>query len=108
MTDPYVTPKESPDDRIDHGVVRQGQPCPECGSTSTGADSLHIRPSILATLLFGWIFLLIRTAFGKKTVSCQDCGASWSFRSVGNNLALAALLFIVLALALGYFADPVD
>lgn len=76
---------------------KPGRPCLSCGSTNTGDEAaFRHRPSLIGVIFFGWLFLLVRTAFSKHTEVCRDCGAVRRYKSVGSCLAL--LLLIVTAL----------
>jgi uncharacterized protein (DUF983 family) len=85
-------------------LPNRGRPCSDCGSANTGTNtSLAPRPGVISIILFGWIAILIRTAFGKKTEACRDCGATHHYRTPANRIALVLLLIMVLLLALAYF-----
>ncbi|RYD61847.1 MAG: hypothetical protein EOP83_16085, partial [Verrucomicrobiaceae bacterium] len=75
---PPSTPSPPPtEDRGSDSVtdVKASRRCEKCGSTNTsGEEALRSKPSILAFILFGWIFLLIRSAFSKQREYCHDCG----------------------------------
>lgn len=116
--DPYVPPSAAPQERIPvaaspapsaaaptQGLPR-GLPCEKCGSDNTGTETaLRMRPSVIAFVLLGWLFLLVRTAFKPKTETCRDCGSTTSFRTPGNNLALAILIMIVLLVGISLLAE---
>lgn len=83
-----------------------GLPCAKCGSRNTAPETaLRARPSIIAFLLFSWLLFLIRAAFIPRTDTCRDCGAQARYRTPGNNLALAALILLVLLIALSWLAE---
>ena len=70
--------------------------CPECGSTNIASDSvLRSHPSILAVILFGRIFLLVRAVFVKKSAVCRDCGAIHRYKSGGSVVAMVLLILLV-------------
>jgi uncharacterized protein (DUF983 family) len=101
---PYETPSSTASGdslpTIGH-YQNTGLPCPDCGSTNTGQDqALRTKPSVFVVLFFGWIFILMRTAFSKRTETCRDCGSHWSYRSRGNNVALLVLVLLVAIIAL--------
>ncbi|RYD20776.1 MAG: hypothetical protein EOP88_13800 [Verrucomicrobiaceae bacterium] len=116
-TNPYMPPSSGPSEGsvADGPAVRvpgslpdtpQGRPCEKCGSTNTGAETaLRSRPSVIAFLLFSWLLFLIRAAFIPRTDTCRDCGAQARYRTPGNNLAMAALILLVLMIALSWVAE---
>ncbi|MEO1834394.1 MAG: hypothetical protein ABGZ49_02785 [Akkermansiaceae bacterium] len=76
----------------DHSLVS----CPECRSKNIASDSVLRRPpSICAVILFGWVFLLVRAAFVKKTAVCWDCGAIHRYRSGESVVAMVLLILLV-------------
>lgn len=107
--DPYIPPAPTtpgPSTPVPVSSFAPGRECENCGSTNTGADTaLRSRPSVIAFVLFGWLFLLIRTAFKPKTETCRDCGSSVSFRTPGNNIAMALLIIIVVVTAISVLAE---
>jgi hypothetical protein len=73
-----------------------GRRCEACGSANTAAEqALRSKPSILGVIFFGWMFLLIRTAFSRCNELCHDCGAIRRYRSTGSKLALVFLVLVV-------------
>ncbi len=109
--DPYTPPTTDPGDpgaaRV-AGPSNRGLPCLKCGSENTGDElALRHKPGILTVMLFGWVFLLIRAAFSKRTETCHDCGAIRRYRTTGSWLAMTFLLLIAALVALGLFVDPV-
>lgn len=105
---PYQTPGDPtannphPVPAADDVFRPSGRPCPHCGSTSTGKDTIsHSSPSILFVIFFGWIFLLIRTAFSKQTDRCRDCGETNAYKSTSSKVALVVLIVLVTLIALG-------
>jgi len=56
-------------------------------------------------MFFGWIYLLLRAAFGKKTLVCSDCGAITSYRGAANWLALT-LIVVLIGVVLVAFIQP--
>jgi hypothetical protein len=107
---PYEPP--SVKDVAKHGtqkeeVIRSGRPCPSCESVNTSTDSmLRSRPSVLAVILFGWIFLLARGAFARRSSVCRDCGEVHRYKSVGSWIALVCLALLVALVAMALFVDP--
>ena len=100
---PYQSP-ESTSDPIP--LPDRGAPCLECGSANTGYhQALRPKPNILAIILFGWIAVLVRTAFSKKMQACRDCGATQGKRTVANHIALIILALLISLLALAYLQD---
>lgn len=90
-----------PAPETDISVARR---CEKCGSTNvSGDEALRSKPSVLAFLLFGWVFLLIRTAFSKRREQCYDCGALRIYKTTGSKLAMAFLLLLVFLFAISYF-----
>ena len=78
----------------------------KCGGTNTHPETaLKTKPSIIAVIFFGWLFLLIRAAFAKRTELCHDCGTTWRYKTAGSWLALTALLLLALLLTLGLLVD---
>jgi ribosomal protein L37E len=74
----------------------RGKICSACGSGNT-ADSFVLRskPSLLFALFFGWLFILIRSAFSVRTAYCRDCGAATRYRTGGSKISIVILLLIV-------------
>jgi hypothetical protein len=88
------------------GVAICGNPCMPCGSANTGSEfALRSKPSILMTICFGWLFLLIRGAFSKRTDRCRDCGAIHRYKSAGSWVALAVLVLLAAAVAAAAFGE---
>jgi hypothetical protein len=109
---PYLPPSTTPSppagDRSDDSVtdVKAGRRCEKCGGTNTsGEGALRSKPSILAFLLFGWVFLLIRSAFSKQREYCHDCGAVRVYKTTGSKFALVFLLLLAFLFAISYFAN---
>jgi len=109
---PYLPPSTPPspptgnrdDDTI--AEVKVGHRCEKCGSTNTSDEqALRSKPSILAFLLFGWIFLLIRSAFSKQRQYCHDCGAVRVYKTTGSKFALVFLLLLVVLFGISYLAN---
>lgn len=99
--DPYKAPSSTSPD-----LPARGKPCLDCGSTNTGSDrTLQPRPSVISVIFFGWVAILARLAFSKKTEACRDCGASHGYRTAANNIALSILIVIVLLIVLAYFGS---
>ena len=99
--DPYVPPEGELPRGGHQGELPENQErlpfaeCPECGSEDLSADSvLRDRPSILAVILFGWLFLLVRAAFVKKTAVCRECGASQRYKTEGAIFAMCMLVIL--------------
>lgn len=109
--DPYKPPKTAPGDPVapePAALGKRGRPCASCGSPNTGDEvALRNKPGILTVMLFGWVFLLIRAAFSKRTETCHDCGAIRRYRTTGSRLAMTFLLLLAALIALGFFAEPV-
>ena len=81
-----------------------GRLCEKCGSTNTSSDdALRTKPSIVAVIFFGWLFLLIRSAFSKRREQCYDCGALRIYKTTGSKLSMVFLLLLVLIFAITYF-----
>ena len=100
---PETKAAAAPVARTDLAVTRR---CEKCGSTNTsGEQALRSKPSILAFLLFGWVFLLIRTAFSKRREHCHDCGAVRVYKTTGSKFAMVFLLVLVFLLAISYLAS---
>lgn len=82
-------------------VQSRGRPCPFCQSINTHEDGLlHTRPNIFYVMFFGWLFLLARAAFTKRTDRCEDCGELNSYYSTGSRLALVFFLLLVLLITM--------
>ena len=98
--DPYAPPQGDVSParaEADHPSARElpFTECPECGSGDLSADSvLRSRPSIVAVILFGWLFLLVRAAFVKKTAVCRECGTTQRYRSEGAVFAMCMLVIL--------------
>lgn len=91
------------------GPANLGHACSECGSTNTANESaLKTKPSLIAVILFGWVFILLRAALGKKSEVCRDCGAMTSFRTAGNYIALAIVVLLTFMIVVAIIAgeDP--
>jgi uncharacterized protein (DUF983 family) len=109
---PYLPPSTPPSpptgNRSDDAIadVKAGRRCEKCGSTNTSAEeALRGKPSVLAFLLFGWIFLLIRTAFSKQREYCHDCGAIRAYKTMGSKVAMVFLLLVAFVFAITYLAS---
>ncbi len=77
----------------------QGRICSACGSRNTVDSSvLRSRPSLLFVLFFGWLFLLIRSAFTVLTVHCRDCQVATRHRATGSKISIVILLLLVFLL----------
>ena len=59
------------------------------------------RPGIAAVIFFGWVFLLMRYGFSRRTEVCRDCGAVRRFKTVGSWLAMIVFLLLAIATAIG-------
>lgn len=109
--DPYKPPSTCPGDPVaasSSPLGRPGRPCESCGSPNTANEvALRQKPGIVTAMLFGWVFLLIRSAFSKVTETCHDCGAIRRYRTTGSQLAMVILLLIAVLIALGLVAGPV-
>lgn len=102
---PYETPKQSSEMESEspgtEKMMPSGRPCDFCGSRNTGEDRLsRVAPNAISLLLFGWIFLLIKAAFSRKTDLCRDCGQVNVYKTTGSKIALAALIAISVIIAL--------
>lgn len=83
-----------------------GPACKSCGSRNTTRDSvLRKKPSVLAVIFFGWVFLLIRGAFAMRTSTCLDCGERHRYKSVGSWIALSLVLGFVVLIAAAIILD---
>ena len=109
---PYHPPSTPPSpptgNRSDDAIsdVKVGRRCEKCGSTNTSAEeALRSKPSVLAFLLFGWVFLLIRSAFSKQREYCHDCGAVRVYKTMGSKFAMVFLLLLALLFAINYLAS---
>jgi hypothetical protein len=101
---PYKTPDNAAEGQSTAEPAVPGRPCLSCGSSNTARSTvLRNRPSIFFVILFGWLFLLIRGAFARRSNVCRDCGAANSYKSAGSWLAMGVLIILVL-LILGLFA----
>ena len=102
---PYETPRQISEPIQEKLDIPRGSPCLACGSTNTSTDDfLRLRPNLLYVIFFGWLFLLVRTAFAMQTCYCKDCGAEIRYKSMGSRMAMALLIvlcFLVLLIALG-------
>ena len=112
LVNPYRTPSTSssppPEDRGDGTIthVKPRRRCEKCGSTNTsGEEALRSKPSILAVIFFGWVFLLIRSAFSKCREHCHDCGAVRVYKTTASMFAMVFLLLLVFLSVIGYFAS---
>ena len=101
---PYKAPEADADGQFPEMAQVPGRPCLACGSSNTGRSRVFRNsPNILLFLLFGWLFLLIRGAFAKRTEICSDCGAANSFKSAGSWVAMVILMILMLIVILGLF-----
>ena len=107
MTNPYQTPQDSSDaDTVNAVEAPQGLPCKECGSTNTTTDSvLRSKPSVIAVIFFGWLFLLIRGAFAMRTSCCRECGKTRRYKSLGSWIALWIVLLLGTFIIAGIFIE---
>ena len=107
MTNPYQTPQDSSDaDTVNAVEAPQGLPCKECGSTNTTTDSvLRSKPSVIAMIFFGWLFLLIRGAFAMRTSCCRECGKTRRYKSLGSWIALWIVLLLGTFIIAGIFIE---
>ncbi len=97
--DPYLPPEnQNGDDSVDVvPLANRGAPCPDCKSTNTSSDDpVRSRPGILWVVLFGWIVILVRSAFSTKSEVCRDCGGVRRFRTGGNYVAMILLGVVIL------------
>jgi hypothetical protein len=97
---PAPEPKQDapPVPETDISVARR---CEKCGSTNvSGDDALRSKPSIVAVIFFGWLFLLIRSAFSKRREQCYDCGALRIYKTTGSKLSMVFLLLLVFIFAI--------
>jgi len=66
--------------------------------------------SLLAFLLFGWIYMMVYNAFVVPAFECSECGHMWKRRTAGSWLCLILLLFLVFAfvvlLIAGDYSEP--
>ena len=86
-------------------AIRAGRRCPSCESAKTSRDSiLRSQSSVLAVILFGWIFFLTRAAFARRTSVCGDCGKVNRYKSVGSWIALVFLALLVALVAMAFSA----
>jgi hypothetical protein len=97
---PYQAP-ESPNKQSNKESIKydneSGPPCPACRSANTSRDSvLRSSPSILAVILFGWVFMLARGAFAMRSSRCRDCGELNRYKSIGSWVALVCFVTLVL------------
>ncbi len=77
----------------------RGKICSACGSGNTADSSvLRSKPSLLFVLFFGWLFLLVRSAFSVRTAYCRDCGAATRYKTGGSKTSIVILLLIVLGI----------
>lgn len=84
----------------------QGPPCRECGSSNTTTDSvLRSKPSVIAVIFFGWMFLLIRGAIAMRTSTCRECGASLRYKSAGSWVALGILVLLCALIGAGIMSE---
>ena len=105
--DPYTPPKESSDssESAYEGHILTGPPCPECGSLNTSIDSvLRSRPNILAVIMFGWFFLVVRGAFSTRKSVCLECGSIHRYKSAGSWVALVMVVIMILLIVAGYLS----
>ncbi|GAA5480951.1 hypothetical protein Hsar01_00156 [Haloferula sargassicola] len=102
---PYQPPAADPGDKL----VPEGSACRACGSLNTSRPTvLKRRMGALQFLLFGWLALLIHTAFSKRIDRCADCGAECRYRTVASWMAMALLILIVVSMAAGIIDDFVQ
>ncbi len=79
--------------KVELGSVQRGPICPFCGSYKTSVDSvLKTSPSIIAVMLFGWNYMLMRGAFAKRSSMCHECGEINRYKSVGSKIAMVAFV----------------
>lgn len=102
---PYEAPKQTSEAKYEAAPVGKtlvlGRHCDFCGSCNTGEDRLsRVPPNPIFMLLFGWIFMLIKAAFSKKTDLCRDCGQVNIYKSTASKIALVVLIAMVAIVAL--------
>lgn len=78
---------------------KPGRPCESCGGVNTDAGDFLSRPSVLFFIFFGgWLLVLLRTAFVKRSCTCRDCGAVTRYRTFGSVIAMVILLILTTAI----------
>lgn len=91
-----------------HRTIRKRN-CTHCTSSNTAAENMaQSSPSLFYTLLFGWLFLLVRAAFVPRRGVCQDCGRTFSYRTAGSYVALILLTLLTVLLILGLAVEIFD
>lgn len=66
---------------------------------------MRTSPSIVLVMFFGWLPLLVRGAFSKRSYRCLDCGATTCYKTAGSWAALCVLCVLVLCVVLGIVLD---
>lgn len=102
---PYETPKQASEAESEPASIEKmvllGRPCDFCGSCNTGEDRLsRVAPSVIFVLFFGWVFLLGKAAFSKKTDLCRDCGQANVYKTTGSKIALVVLIVLAVVTVL--------
>ena len=70
--------------------------CPACKGTNTHSkDVFRPSPSLLLTILIGWLYLLPRAAFFPKMGYCDSCEEDFSYRTIGSNVAVVILITLI-------------
>ena len=100
-TDPY---ESSPSEMS--GTSSFGQACPKCQSFKTRGDGeLASKPGVFKTIFFGLYYLLIRGAFARKAIHCDDCGETSYYKTAGSKIAMVILAILVTLIMAAYFGS---
>jgi hypothetical protein len=103
---PYESPGNESQKISSSPTIAAGRNCSSCGSSNTTRDRFaRTRPSIIAFLLFGWVFLLIKGAFAMRADLCRDCGELNRYKSIGSWIAMAVLVLLVLLVIVGMVVE---
>jgi len=77
---------------------------PKCkGINTCGPDLSRAGPSLVYTLLIGWLYMLPRLAFIPRSWICGECGEHFRKRTRGSYVALIVLILLLLAIVVEAF-----
>ena len=95
--DPYKSPEAETQSTSTAKINSDTFTCGKCGSKNIEMHEPYSnRPNLIIFIVFGWLYLLIRLAFLKKTIVCVDCGEKSTYKSVGSWIAMGVLILLIL------------
>lgn len=79
-----------------------GKRCPHCGGRETHLSGFaRKRMNPLLFLFFGWIAILVSSAFSKATLICRGCDGRSPYRTIGSWISIGILGIIAILIAVG-------